>query len=65
MAKEPRDTNKYRLWQRRKVVHHGITNDLERREREHQERWPGSRIQKIGRKTTRLAARKWENERGY
>ena len=60
MAGEPRDTAKYKLTHRGKIVHRGITNDLERREREHQEKWPGSRIEQIGRKTTRDAAREWE-----
>lgn len=59
-----RDTHKYHLKQGKKVVHRGITNDLERREVEHQEQFPGSHIELVGRKTTRDAALKWEREGG-
>lgn len=65
MPNEPHDTYKYRIWHKGRVVHHGITNDLERREREHQQRWPGSRIDQVGHRTTRSGAEKWEKERGY
>ena len=65
MAREPRNTYKYRFWYGGKVVHHGITNDLERREGEHQRRWPGGRVEQVGLKTTRSAAEEWERERGY
>lgn len=59
-----RDTHKYRLWHKGKVVHKGITNDLERRENEHQDKWPGSRIEPIGPKVTRRAALDWERDQG-
>lgn len=59
-----RDTYKYHLKQGNKIVHRGITNDLERREQEHQEEHPGSKIQQIGRATTRDAALEWEREGG-
>ena len=59
-----RDTYKYHLKQGRKVVHKGITDDLERREIEHQRRFPGARIKKMGRRTTREAALKWERAGG-
>lgn len=59
-----RDTNKYHLIKDRKVVHRGITNDLDRREREHQAEFPGSKIKKIGNITTRDAALKWERDGG-
>lgn len=64
MPNEPRDTYKYRLWHRGKVVHKGITNDLERREREHRQKWPGGRIAQVGNRTTRSAARQWEEDQG-
>ena len=57
-----RDTYKYHLKQGRKIVHTGITNDLERREQEHQKQHPGSNIYQVGRKTNREAARAWEQE---
>lgn len=59
-----RDTYKYHLLKDGKIVHRGITNDLDRRESEHQQEHPGSRIQQIGRITTRDAALEWEREGG-
>ncbi|MAF54189.1 MAG: hypothetical protein CL694_14400 [Chloroflexi bacterium] len=59
-----RDTYKYHLKQGRKVVHKGITDDLDRREIEHQRNYPGARIQQVGRRTSRTAALKWEREGG-
>jgi len=48
-----------------KIVHGGITKDLERREEEHQQKWPNGHIKQVGKKTTEDAARKWEEEKGY
>ena len=59
-----RDTHKYHLKQGGKVVHRGITYDLNRREAEHQVRYPGSKIQKVGRRTTRESALQWERQGG-
>lgn len=59
-----RDTYKYQLKKGHKVVHRGITYDLDRREAEHQERFPDAEIKQVGRKTTRKAALKWEREGG-
>ena len=59
-----RDTYKYHLKEGRKVVHRGITNDLDRREAEHQENIPDAEIKQVGRRTTREAALKWEREGG-
>ena len=59
-----RDTHKYQLKKGHKVVHRGITYDLDRREAEHQERFPETEIKQVGRKTTRKAALKWEREGG-
>ncbi len=47
MPNNPRDTHKYKVGNR--VVHGGITNDLERREREHQQTWPTGHIKQDGR----------------
>ena len=60
----PRDTYKYHFKEGHKIVHRGITNDLERREQEQQQQWPNGHIDKIGNKTTREAALKWEREGG-
>ncbi len=59
-----RDTYKYHLKVGNKIVHRGITNDLERRQVEHQAQFPGAKIEQIGRRTTRDAAFKWERDGG-
>ncbi len=64
MAK-PRKTYKYQFKVGNKIVHGGITNDLERREAEHQTQWPKGHIKQVGRRTTEDAAREWEEEKGY
>lgn len=64
MAK-PRNTYKYHFKEGKKIVHGGITKDLERREVEHQQKWPKGHIKQVGRKTTEEAARKWEKKKGY
>ncbi len=60
-----RDTNKYYFKIRNRIVHGGITNDLERREQEHQREWPNGHIFKVGNITTKEGARKWEEEKGF
>jgi len=61
----PRNHYKYHYKIGNKIVHGGITKDLERREQEHQQRWPNGHIKQVGRKTTEDAARNWEEEKGY
>ncbi|MBA7595933.1 MAG: hypothetical protein GH143_03245 [Calditrichaeota bacterium] len=66
MAKQKkRDTYKYVFKDGRKIVHGGITDDLERREQEHKKKWPKGHIKQVGRQTTEEAAREWEKEEGY
>ncbi len=61
-----RDTYKYEFKVGNKIVHGGITDDLERREQEHQQKWPKKgHIKQVGRQTTEEAARKWEEEKRY
>ena len=60
----PRETYKYHFIKDRTVVHRGITEDLERREGEHERRYGGGHIKQIGNRTTDEAARKWEAEGG-
>ncbi len=60
-----RDTYKNQGKIGKKIVHGGITNDLERREAEHKQKWPDGHIKQVGRKTTEEAARKWEKDKGY
>lgn len=58
-----RNTNKYHLKIKNKIIRSGITNDLDRREREHQREYEDKvHIVKVGNTTTRKAARKWEKE---
>lgn len=58
-----RNTYKYKFKRGRMVVHVGITNDLERREREHKTKYgKDGHIVKVGRVTTRIAALEWERE---
>lgn len=59
-----RDTYKYQLKKGGKIVHRGITNDLNRREAEHQERFPGTKLTQEGRRVTRESALKWERRGG-
>lgn len=59
-----RNTYKYQLKQGHKTVHKGITYDLERREAQHQEQFPGSRIKQVGRRVSRETALKWERDGG-
>ena len=59
MAKS-RDTYKYHFKVGNKIVHSGITDDLERREQEHQQKWLNGHIKQVGRRTTEEAAREWE-----
>jgi len=61
---ETRNIYKYEFKVRQKIVHKGITEDLERREQEHQQEWPEGHIRKIGRITTEEAAREWEKKQG-
>ena len=60
-AQRRRDTYKYHLKVGNKIVYLGITNDLQKRAKEHKSRYPDSHIEQVGRRTTRLAARKWES----
>ena len=57
-----RDTYKYHYKIGNKIVHSGMTDDLERREQEHQQKWPTGHIKQVGHKTTEDAARKWEED---
>ena len=58
-----RDTYKYDFKKGNKIVHSGITDDLDRREEEHQQKWPKGHIKQVGKRTTEEAAREWEKEK--
>lgn len=55
-----RNVYKYDYKVRQKIVHSGITKDLERREIEHLQKWPKGHIVQVGNRTTLEAAKKWE-----
>lgn len=56
-----RDTYKYHVKKGNKILHTGITNDLQRRENEHRQRYGDSvKLVPEGRRTTRDAAIQWE-----
>ena len=58
-----RDTYKYHIKRGNKILHTGITNDLRRREYEHQQNHGDDvHIKQIGNRTTREAALEWEAE---
>jgi len=54
----PRDKYKYHFKRGNKILHTGITNDLDRREREHQRNIdPNGHIFKVSRRTTKDGAK--------
>ena len=59
MAK-PRNFYRYDFKVGNKIKHSGITNDLERREDEHQQRWTNGHIKQVGPAVTKDTALKWE-----
>ncbi|WP_367391882.1 hypothetical protein [Lewinella sp. LCG006] len=60
-----RNTNRYHIKCGNKILHRGITNDLERRHKEHRQRYGGDVIiVKIGPKVSRESALRWEREGG-
>lgn len=59
-----RDTYKYHFKLGNKIVHTGITYDIDRREAEHKRErgWGKGHIKQVGLRTTRAAAVEWERE---
>ena len=58
-----RNIYKYYFKRGNKILHAGITNDLERREQEHQQEFGEKcRISQQGHRTTREGALRWEDE---
>lgn len=59
-----RTAYKYHFKLRNRIVHTGITGDIDRREAEHQQKpgWERGHIFQVGNRTTRAAALEWENE---
>ena len=58
-----RDTYKYHLKQGDKIIRSGITNNLQRREKELQRDYgPDVYVHQVGRRTTREEAREWQKK---
>ena len=60
-----RPYQRYKVHDKGKVVHGGITTDFEERKQRHKQQWPDSIIRKVGGKVTEKTARDWEKEEGY
>ena len=60
-----RDNYKYYFKKGNGIVHGGITDNLERREKEHKQKWPNGHIFQVGRRTAEDAAREWEQQEGF
>ncbi len=56
---------KYHFKVGNKILHGGITKDIDRREKEHKQNSPDGRIIQVGRRTTEEAARKWKKDKGH
>lgn len=60
-----RDTYKYHIKRKTKILHRGITNDLDRRHSEHKRRYGDDvSIKQIGKKVYRSSGLRWEREGG-
>ena len=55
-----RNLYKYHFKVGNKIIHSGITEDLQRREQEHKQKWSKGHISQVGNRTTEEAAREWE-----
>lgn len=55
-----RNTYRYRLTLGNRVILHGFTTDLARRETEHQLRWPEARVEPVGDPISHQEAWEWE-----
>ncbi len=59
MTNKPRNYYRYDFKVGNKIVHSGITKDVERRENEHQQRWPAGHIKQVGPAVTKQSALAW------
>lgn len=55
-------TYRYRFRVGGRIVHRGITTDLDRRESEHRRRWPEGRIEQVGEPTSHREAWEWDRQ---
>lgn len=65
MMPKPRIFYNYYFKVGNKIVHGGMTEDLEQREKQHQQKWPKGHIVKVGNAKTEEGARKWEEKKGF
>ena len=66
MGQKPRKYYKYHFKRGNKILHGGVTDDLERREGEHQRDINSKgHISQVGRRTSEEAARQWEKDKGF
>ena len=49
----------------KRIKHGGMTDDLERREKEHQQKWPRGHIFQVGYRKTKKGAERWEKKKGF
>lgn len=54
-----RNTYKYVVKRLGRIVYHGVTSDISRREREHKARWSDCKVEQVGKKSTRESALNW------
>lgn len=59
---ENNTTTKYRLKKNGKLLYSGITDFPDKREQQHQEQFPNSTLEPVGKKTTRSEALEWERK---
>lgn len=60
-----RDTYRYHIKRGNKILHRGITNDLERRHSEHKQNYGSDvKITQVGPRLSRESALRWEHEGG-
>ena len=62
---KPRNWYTYDFKVGHKVKHGGITQNLEQREKQLQQKWPGGHIKQVGGPKTEEGARNWEKEQDY
>lgn len=63
--KTSRDTYRYHITRGNKILHRGITDDLDRRYGEHKRRYGHDvKIRQVGCRVTRDSALRWEREGG-
>lgn len=60
MANKPRNYYRYHYLIGHRIRHSGVTKDPERREEEHQQRWPGGHLRVVGPAVTKETALEWE-----